>query len=68
MFMECFAKVLDRLFQFLGITNTQRLRDKDFYSVLQAAVRKGHTYLLSNVERLCNYSIGMLSFDAPVEL
>jgi hypothetical protein len=51
MFMECFAKVLNHFFQLVGITSTQRLRDKDFNSVGQAAVRRGHTYLLSNVKR-----------------
>jgi hypothetical protein len=50
--MECFAKVLNHLFQLVGITSTQRLRDKDFNSVGQAAVRRGHTYLLSNVKRI----------------
>jgi hypothetical protein len=48
------------LFQVVGITSTQCLRDKDFNSVLQAAVRRGHTYLLSNVKRLCNYSTVVL--------
>jgi hypothetical protein len=52
MFIECFAKVLNHLFQLVGITSTQRLRDKDFNSVLQAAVRRGHTYLISNVKRI----------------
>ena len=51
MFMERFAKVLNHLFQFVGITSTQRFRDKGFDSVGQAAVRGGHTYLLSNVKR-----------------
>jgi hypothetical protein len=66
MFMERFAKVLNHLFQFVGITSTQRLRDKDFNSVLQAAVRRGHRYLLSNAKRLCNYSTVVLRFDRPV--
>ena len=52
MFMECFPKVLNYLIQFVGITSTQRLRDNDFNSVLQAAVRVGHRYLLLNVKRI----------------
>jgi hypothetical protein len=48
------------LFQFVGITSTQGLRDKDFNSVLQAAVRRGHRYLLSNVKRFYNYSTVVL--------
>jgi hypothetical protein len=39
------------LFQFVGITSTQRFRDKRFNSVGQSAVRGGHTYLRSNVKR-----------------
>jgi len=63
MFMECFAKVPNHVFQFVSITSTQRLRDKDFNSVLQAAVRRGHTYLLSNVKRLGNYSTAVFLVD-----
>ncbi len=47
--MERFAKVLNHSVQFGGITSTQRFRDEDFNAVLQAAVRRGHTYLPSNV-------------------
>ena len=50
MFMECLAKVLNHLFQFVSITSTERFRDKGFDSVGQAAVRGGHTYLLSSVK------------------
>jgi len=52
MFMKCLPKVLNYLIQFVGITSTQRLRDNDFNSVLQATVRVGHIYLLSNVKRI----------------
>jgi hypothetical protein len=52
MLLECFAKVLNHVFQLIGITNTERLRDKDFNSVGQAAVRSGHTHLLSDIEHI----------------
>ena len=64
MFMECLAKVLNHMFQFVSITSTERFRDKGFDSVGQAAVRGGHTYLLSSVkptsvgsspEKECNF-------------
>ncbi len=42
--MECFAKLLNHLFQLVGITGAQRLRYNGFNSVGQASVRGGHTY------------------------
>ena len=51
MLMECFAKVLNHLIQLVGIPSAQRLGDKDFNSIGQAAVRRRHTYLLSKLKR-----------------